>query len=176
MYYDKSPGGAPHTVMRQGLASRIGVDLTIATDLATFERELAHREWAEIVINARQQGAEPPYARSLRAFSMRYPETRIVMYLWHDKGKTFPPNVAVLGTTAIVYWQGGYTTIGYSLSPTGDKPYTRGGLFFPDFEGIAIRDPRVVATARYPDGASEDGMRDLVLDKLGGEPLFSKSP
>ena len=149
IYSDQSPGALPHGLVWQMVAESRHEAVIQVTTAAAFGRLLPAQAWSEVIIVARYAPGEPIYARALRDFAAAHHDRTVLMYLWHDNGTQPTADTVVAASMAIVLWNHGRSTITYSnvssRVPEMIEPRTVAGYQFPDFEGIELRNPRVIA-------------------------------
>lgn len=165
IYSDQSPGSLPHAEALRMVAESEGQNVTSITDPSEFATQLAATDWSRVHVVARYASAEPSYATALRNFANTYPDKTIQMLFWHDNGTQPTADTAVAATMAIVLWNRGTTTTGYTNigNPLAGKARTTPGHRFPDFAGIVLTTPAVVAQVPAEQAA---GVTPILLIKL----------
>jgi hypothetical protein len=101
----------------------------------------------------------------------------VYLFMWCDNGTQPAPDTAVVATAAHFLWNQGMTTKSYSSAASqstaseAHQAQTVSGLVFPDFSGIAARDPRVLlqVPAAQAQGLSQEELIDAVEIALSAD-------
>jgi len=165
IYSDQSPGSLPHAEACRMVAESDGQNVTSITDPSEFATQLAAADWSRVHVVARYGSGDPSYATALRDFANTHPDKSIQMFFWHDNGTEPTADTAVAASMAIVLWNRGTTTTGYTNigNVLAGKARTTPGHRFPDFAGIVLTTPRVVAQVPPAQAA---GVSPILLIKL----------
>jgi len=159
VFCDRTPGAFFWADTWQGVADQTGDRLTLTTSVEDLTTQLIAGPWSRVMVLARWAPGEPGYAATIRQYAEAHPKQRIEMFLWHDHGTQPDPNTAVLASTALVTWQFGRSTIGYTCvclssdNPKAANAKTVPGLVFPNFQGLRTEPPMVIGpVSEGPEG------------------------
>lgn len=161
IYTDQSPGSLAFQAVIQRQATVEGKSLTLKTDPNEFSTAISSDgPWQRVFVAAKFTAGSPPYAAALTTYATG--GGLVEMYFWHHSGAAPAGNTAVLATTAITLWHKNLTTIKYALAETDVPAAASGGYAFPNFSGVSLKNPSVIATA--PEGTAN--VIEFLLNRL----------
>jgi hypothetical protein len=152
IYSDQSPGALPHAYVWQQVVESQSGTVKFVTESSEFVTNLDEGPWSEVIVVARYQDGDPAYGEALRTYAQGDPNIPIRIFWWNDKGTNPTSDTAVEATMSVFLWDHGMTTVCYvNAGPATDLEFRRThcvpGLVFPDFDGIDIETPEVIARA-----------------------------